>query len=177
MTDIGTFTEPKKMVALLPWEPWPSEFEVQKNDSLALIIETLHLKQNFFETDSCLLALTTTSTSQMQSCFKIDLGLIKLSNGLFLCLKARVFLMTIMKWRISGQGYKHLSRFSRFVFSEPTASTIQKINPVSCFNLCHWRFVHIHLFPVIWRKSSKSDFQSWRKNFSNDFALFCKMIA
>ena len=81
MTDIGTFTEPKnKMVLLLPWEPWPSEFEVQKNDSLALIIEILYLKQNIFETDSCYLLALTTSTSHMKSCFKIDLGSIKLSN-------------------------------------------------------------------------------------------------
>ena len=80
MTDIGTFTEPKnKIVFLFPWEPLPSEFEVQKSDSLAFIIEILYLKQNFFETDNCLLALTT-STSDMQSCIKIDLGLIKLSN-------------------------------------------------------------------------------------------------
>ena len=80
MTDIAKFTESKnKMVPLLPWKPRPSEFDVQKNDSLALIIEILYLKQNFFETDSCLLALTT-STSHMQSCFKIDFGLIKLSN-------------------------------------------------------------------------------------------------
>ena len=57
MTDIGPVTEPEnKMVPLLPWEPWPSELEVQKKDSLALIIEILYLKQNFFETDSCLLA-------------------------------------------------------------------------------------------------------------------------
>ena len=41
MTYIGEFTEPKqKMVSLLPWEPWLSEFEVKKNDSLALIICT-----------------------------------------------------------------------------------------------------------------------------------------
>ena len=90
----------------------------------------------------------------------------------FLCLKAGVFLVTAMKCRISGQRYKHLTRFSRFVLFEPAASTMQKINPVDCFNLCHWRFVYIHLFPVIWRKSSRSDFQSWRHNFSNDFALF-----
>ena len=80
MTDIGKFTEPKnKMVSLLPWEPRLSEFQVQRNDSLALIIEILYLKQNAFETDR-LLALTT-STSDMQSCFKIDVGLIKLSNA------------------------------------------------------------------------------------------------
>ena len=60
MTDIGKFTEPKnKMVCLLPsWEPWLPEFKVQKIYSIALIIEILYLKQNFFETDSCLLALT-----------------------------------------------------------------------------------------------------------------------
>ena len=80
MTDIGIFTDPKnKMVPLLPWEPCPSEFEAQKNGSLALIIEILDLKQNFLETDNCLLAVTT-STSHMQSCFKIDLGLKKLCN-------------------------------------------------------------------------------------------------
>ena len=80
MADIRTFTEHKnKMVPLLPWEPRPSEFEVQKNDSLALIIEILYLKQNFFETDSCLLALTT-STGHKQSCLKINLGSINLSN-------------------------------------------------------------------------------------------------
>ena len=67
--------EPKnKMVNLLPWEQWPFEFEVQKNDNWALIIEILYFKQNFFEMDSSLLPLTT-SASQMQSCFKIDLGL------------------------------------------------------------------------------------------------------
>ena len=77
MTDTGTFAEPKiKMVPLLPWELWPSEFGVQKNDSLALITEILYLKQNVFETDSCLLVLTT-SISHMQRCFKVNLGLIK----------------------------------------------------------------------------------------------------
>ena len=50
MTDIEKFTELEiKMVPLLPWKPWPSEFEVQINDSLALIIETMYLKQNFFK--------------------------------------------------------------------------------------------------------------------------------
>ena len=49
MTDIGKFTEfENKMVPLLPRKPWPSEFEVQKNDSLALIIEVMYLKQHFF---------------------------------------------------------------------------------------------------------------------------------
>ena len=49
----------------------------------------MYLKQNFFEMDSCMLALTA-SVSDLQRCFKIDFGLIKLSNVSFLCLKARV---------------------------------------------------------------------------------------
>ena len=67
-----------------------------------------------------------------------------------------------------------------FVLFEPAASSMQKINPVDCFNLCHWRFVYMHLFPVIWswRKSSKSDFQSWRKKISPTISLFSlEMIA
>ena len=97
------------MVALLPWELKPSEFEAQKNDSLALIIEILELKQNVFETYSCLFALPT-STSHMQRCFEINLGFRNVTLDNFICLKARVFLVTIMKWRISRQGYKHLTK-------------------------------------------------------------------
>ena len=37
------------MVPLLSWELWPSEFEAQKDESLALIIEILYLKQIFFK--------------------------------------------------------------------------------------------------------------------------------
>ena len=154
MTDIGTFIEPtNKMVSLLPWEPWPSEFEVQKNDSLALI-------RIFFETNSCLLALTT-SPSHVQSCFKIVLGLIKVS-----CL------ISMSDSKILFGDYHEMAPISARtqafdqVFKVRTAaSTMQKINPVDYFNLCHWRFVYIQLFPVIWRKSLKSDYQSWRKKF------------
>ena len=50
MTDIRTFTELKiKMVLMLPWEPSLSDFEVQKNDSLALIIEILYLNRIFLK--------------------------------------------------------------------------------------------------------------------------------
>ena len=69
----------------------------------------------------------------MQSRFKINLGSIRLSNVKILCLKERVFLVTIVKWGMSGQGYKQLSRFSRFVLSKPAACTIQEINPVLIF--------------------------------------------
>ena len=67
----------------------------------------------------------------MQSCFKVDLGLIKLSTVLIHMCESKSFLVTIMKWRISGQGYKHLTRFSTFLLFKPAANTMQKINPVN----------------------------------------------
>ena len=59
------------------------------------------------------------------------------------------FLVTIMKWPISGQRYKHLTRFSRFVLSKPETSALQKIKPIGYFSLGQRRFVDIHLFLVI----------------------------
>ena len=35
--------------------------------------------------------------------------------------------MTVMKWRIFGQRYKQLTRFSRFVLFKPAASTMQRL--------------------------------------------------
>ena len=37
------------MVALSPWEPWPVKLEAHKNIVLALIIQTMWLKQNFLK--------------------------------------------------------------------------------------------------------------------------------
>ena len=55
-----------------------------------------------------------------------------------------------MKWPISRQGYyKHLNKFSTFVLFKAAPGTMQKINPVGCFNLCLQRFVYINLSPVI----------------------------
>ena len=34
-----------KILPLLPWKPWPSEFEVQKNYNLDLIIEIMYLNR------------------------------------------------------------------------------------------------------------------------------------
>ena len=50
MADIGTFTELKnKMVPLLPWEPWRSEFEVQKKWQFGFNHWNPVIKQIFFK--------------------------------------------------------------------------------------------------------------------------------
>ena len=73
--------------------------------------------------------------------------------------------MTIMKWDISGQGYKQLTRF------KPEASTMQKINPVGCFNLFTEGFLDTFISCYL-KKIIKIGFPELEKNFSNDFALF-----
>ena len=80
--------------------------------------------------------------------------------------------MTVMKWRRSGQRYKHLTSFSRIVLFEPVAGTMQNINPVDCSI-----FVTEDLFIYIYFLLSEENHQNrisraGEKNFSNDFALF-----
>ena len=72
------------------------------------------------------------------------------------CLKAGIFLVTVMKWRISGQRYKHLTRFSRFALFESAASTLKVCSYASCYL----------------KKIIKIGFPELEKNLSNDFALF-----
>ena len=85
--------------------------------------------------------------------------------------ESKSFLVTIMKWRISGQGYKYLTRFFRFVLFKPEASAMQKINPsaVSTF-VSEGLFIYIYFLPF------EENHQNWifraEKNFSKDFALF-----
>ena len=47
--------------------------------------------------------------------------------------------MTVMKWRISGQRYKHLTRFSRFLLFESAAASVFVTEGL----------FYVHLFPVI----------------------------
>ena len=51
--------------------------------------------------------------------------------------------MTIIKWHISGQGYKHLTGFPRFLLFEPAVSTMQKINSVSFLHITEGLFIYI----------------------------------
>ena len=78
----------------------------------------------------------------MQSCFKIDLCLIKLSNVKILCLKAIVCLVTIVKWGMSsrvclGKDISNCPGFKDSYCLKPAASTVEKINLLTVFNLCH----------------------------------------
>ena len=80
--------------------------------------------------------------------------------------------MTAMKWRISGQRYKHLTRFSRFVLLEPAASTVQKINPVDCFNLLSLKVCLLTFIACSLKKIIKIGFPELEKKFLLRFRSF-----
>ena len=65
-----------------------------------------------------------------------------------------------------------VSRFSVFVVYKSAVSTVQKSNHAGCFNFQQRMFVFANLFPDISTKSTNLHFQSLKKIFSNDFALF-----
>ena len=83
--------------------------------------------------------------------------------------ESKRFLVTIMKWRISGQGYKYLAKFSRFLFFEPAASTMQKINPVRCF-VTEGFFIYMYF--LLFEENHQNRTSRAGEIICNDFALF-----
>ena len=81
------------------------------------------------------------------------------------------FLVTIMNWRISGQGYEHFTRFSGFICSNQQLVLCKRLtlSAASIF-VTEGLFIHIY-FMLFEKKSSKSDFQSWKK-ISRRISLF-----
>ena len=84
--------------------------------------------------------------------------------------------MTIIKWHISGQGYKHLTRFSRFLLFKPAAGTMQRLtlSAASIFVTegCLYTFILL-----LFEENHQNRISRAGENFSNDFALFPYMIA
>ena len=58
--------------------------------------------------------------------------------------ESKSFLVTIMKWRISGQGYKHLTRFSRFLLFKPAASAMEKLTLSAASIVTEGLFIYIY---------------------------------
>ena len=66
---------------------------------------------------------------------------------------------------------KHLARFSRLVLSAKAASTMQKINLVACFNLCHLRFV-IYIYFLLFEENHQNRISRAGEKISLTISLF-----
>ena len=85
--------------------------------------------------------------------------------------------MTIVKWGIPGQGYKQLTRLSRFVLFKPAASTIQKktVSAVLIFVTEGW-FIYIYF--LSFEENHRNRISRAGKKISPTILLFsAKMIA
>ena len=56
--------------------------------------------------------------------------------------ESKSFWVIIMKWRMSGQGYTHLARFSRFVLFKSSTGTMQKTNPTASIFVTESLFIY-----------------------------------
>ena len=79
------------------------------------------------------------------------------------------FLVTVLKWRISGQRYKHLTRFSilRFKYA---ASTMQRIT-LSATSIFVIEGLFIYIYFLLFEENHQNRISRAGKKFSNDFAL------
>ena len=83
--------------------------------------------------------------------------------------------MTIVRWVISGQGYKKLTRLSRFVPYKPAASVIQKIT-LSAVLITEGWFIYIYF--LSFEENHRNRISRAGKKISPTISLFFrKMIA
>ena len=90
------------------------------------------------------------------------------------CLKARVILVTIMKWCISEQRIQAFDQVFKIRTVQPVAGTMQKINSV---NLCHRR-LPIYIYFLLFEENHQNWISKTGEKISPTISLFLrKMIA
>ena len=81
--------------------------------------------------------------------------------------------MTIMKWRIYRQGYKHLTKFCRFVLFKAAAITICKRLTLSAASIFVTEGLFIYIYFLLFEESHENRISRAGEKISpNDFALF-----
>ena len=91
--------------------------------------------------------------------------------------ESKSLLVTMMKWRISGQGYKHLTKFSRFVLFKSTASAMQKIN-LSAASVFVTEGLFMYIYFLLFEENHQNPISEMEKKILQRFrSFFRKMIA
>ena len=145
-----------------------SQFSAEKDTKVSILKFTLALM--FYIVNSLLAACY----SSIQSYFKIDLSLTMLFKFTFYIENHEPFGSLTKNFPKLDKNKSIVSRFSVFVVYKCrfVVRTVQKSNYVGLSQFSSVFFVFVHLFPDVSIKSTKLHFQSWKKIFSNDFALF-----
>ena len=89
--------------------------------------------------------------------------------------ESKSFLVTIMKWRISEQGHKHLTRFSRFVLLQLVLCKRLTLSAASIF-VTEGLFIYIYF--LLFEENHQNRISRAEEKISPTISLFFrKMIA
>ena len=88
--------------------------------------------------------------------------------------ESKSFLVTIIKWRIFGQGYKHLTRFSRFVLFKPEASTTQLTLSAASIFVTEGLFIYIYF--LLFEENNQNRISKAEQKISPTITLFFRKI-
>ena len=91
--------------------------------------------------------------------------------------ESKSFLVTIMKWRISRQGHKHFTRFSRFVLFKPASSTNKRLI-LSAASILVTEGLFMHIYFLLFEENHQNWISRAGEEISSTISLFFrKMIA
>ena len=79
--------------------------------------------------------------------------------------------MTIMKWHISGQGYKQLTKVSRFLLFKPAASTLQKRLILSAASVFVAEGLLMYIYLLLFEENYQNQISRAAEKFLQRFAL------
>ena len=82
--------------------------------------------------------------------------------------------MTNMKWRISGQGYRHLTRFSGFVLFKPTASA--KRLTLSAASILVTKGLFIYIYFLLFEENPQNRISKAGEKISPTISLFLRKM-
>ena len=86
--------------------------------------------------------------------------------------ESKSFLVTVMKWRISGQGHRNLTRFSRFVLFNLQLGLCKRLT-LSAASIFVTEALFIYVYFLLFEENHQNRIsRAGEKNVSNDFALF-----
>ena len=108
----------------------------------------------------------------MQSCFKIDLDLVKLSNVKILCLQARVFLVTIVKWGCLGKDISNWPGFQDSYCLNLQRELSKRLTLSAVLKIFVTEDLFIYIYFLSFEENHRNRISRAGKNLSNDFARF-----
>ena len=80
--------------------------------------------------------------------------------------------VTVMTWRIFGQGYNHLTRFSTFVLFKPAVSAMRKVITLSAASVFVTEGLFIYIYFLLFEENHQNRISRAGEKISPTISLF-----